>query len=118
MKTKQTRRKFLKRSAMTALGLGAAGFAAPAIIAGTHTLTISTWGGDTEDAIKNFVKPKFEKEHNAELVFDIGSQGARYNKIRAQKSLAVADVFFSTDEPVFNGMRTNLFAEINPGNIR
>ena len=50
-------------------------------------------------------------------VFDIGSMGARYNKIRAQEGLSTVDVFFSTDEPVFNGMRTDLFAEVNPANI-
>ena len=61
--------------------------------------------------------PEFEKEHDVKLVFDIGSMGARYNKIRAQKGLSTVDVFFSTDEPVFNGMRTGLFAEVNPGNI-
>ncbi|MDH3235673.1 MAG: extracellular solute-binding protein, partial [Alphaproteobacteria bacterium] len=66
---------------------------------------------------KSFVMPKFQKEHDAKLVFDIGSMGARYNKIRAQKGLSTVDVFFSTDEPVYNGMRTGLFAEINPKNI-
>ena len=43
--------------------------------------------------------------------------GARYNKIRAQEGLSTVDVFFSTDEPVFNGMRTGLFAEVDPSNI-
>ncbi len=118
MATKRTRRSFLKTGAAGVVGAGAGSFAAPSIVLGqTRTLTISTWGGDTEDAIKSFVLPKFEKEHKAKLVFDIGSMGARYNKIRLQKGLSTVDVFFSTDEPVYNGMRTGLFAEVNPGNI-
>lgn len=118
MSTKRTRRDFLKTGAAGAVGAGAGAFAAPSIVRSqTRTLTISTWGGDTENAIKTFVMPKFQKEHNAKLVFDIGSMGARYNKIRAQKGLSTVDVFFSTDEPVYNGMRTGLFAELNPKNI-
>ena len=79
MKTKRTRRKFLERSGSAALGLGVAGLVAPAIAAKTRTLTISTWGGDTEDAIKSFVMPKFEREHNAKLVFDsLQIRHARY----------------------------------------
>lgn len=113
----QTRRRFLKTGAGV-FGSAVGAVAAPAVVLGqTRTLTISTWGGDTENAIKSFVMPEFEKEHDVKLVFDIGSMGARYNKIRAQKGLSTVDVFFSTDEPVFNGMRTGLFAEINPGNI-
>ena len=113
----QTRRRFLKTGAGV-FGSAVGAIAAPAVVLGQkRTLTISTWGGDTENAIKSFVMPEFEKEHDVKLVFDIGSMGARYNKIRAQKGLSTVDVFFSTDEPVFNGMRTGLFAEVNPGNI-
>ena len=118
MTGKQTRRRFLKTSSAGVLGTAVGAIAAPAIVLGqTRTLTISTWGGDTENAIKSFVMPEFEKEHDCKLVFDIGSMGARYNKIRAQEGLSTVDVFFSTDEPVFNGMRTDLFAEVNPANI-
>ncbi len=119
MTIKQTRRRFLKTSAAGALGASVgSSLAAPSVVLGqTRKLTISTWGGDTENAIKDFVQPDFEKEHNVELVYDIGSMGARYNKIRAQEGLSTVDVFFSTDEPVYNGMRTGLFAEINPANI-
>ena len=117
MKTGHTRRRFLETSGSAVLGLGAAGLAAPAIAAKTRTLTISTWGGDTEDAIKRFVGPRFEREHKCKLLFDIGSMGARYNKIRAQGAMSTIDVFFSTDEPVFNGIRRGLFAEINPANL-
>ena len=118
MTGKQTRRRFLKTSGAGVLGTAVGAMAAPAIVLGqTRTLTISTWGGDTENAIKSFVMPEFEKEHDCKLVFDIGSMGARYNKIRAQEGMSAVDVFFSTDEPVFNGMRTGLFAEVDPANI-
>ena len=118
MTGKQSRRSFLKTSGAGVLGTAVGAMAAPAIVLGqSRTLTISTWGGDTENAIKSFVMPEFEAEHDCKLVFDIGSMGARYNKIRAQEGMSAVDVFFSTDEPVFNGMRTGLFAEVDPANI-
>ena len=118
MTRKQTRRSFLKAGTAGVVGTAIGAVAAPAIVLGqTRTLTISTWGGDTENSIKTLVMPEFEKEHDCKFVFDIGSQGARYNKIRAQEGLATVDIFFSTDELVFNGNRTGVFAEVNPANI-
>lgn len=118
MTKKQTRRDVLKTGTAGLLALGSGMVSAPAVLrAQTRTLTISTWGGDTEDAIKTFVMPEFEKEHDVKLVLDIGSMGARYNKIRAQEGLSTVDVFFSTDEPVYNGIKTGLFAEIDKANI-
>ena len=92
-----------------AIGLGAVGASAnaritraqgaPAIVRGT-TLTVSTWGGVTQDGIKAYAQKEFEKQTGATLAFDIGGQGARYNKLLAQRANPPADVFFSTDEAV------------------
>ncbi len=80
---------------------------APAIGTGA-TLTVSTWGGITSDGIRDEVGPEFEKLTGAKLAFDIGGQGARYNKLLAQKGNQSADVFFGTDEAVVGGLRAGV----------
>jgi len=72
------------------------------------TLTVSTWGGITSDGIRDFVGPEFEKLTGAKLAFDIGGQGARYNKLLAQKGNQSADVFFGTDEALVGGLHAGL----------
>jgi len=104
-----------RRSALRLLG-GAAGLGgtrlaraqpAPAIGTGGR-LTVSTWGGITSDGIRDHVGPEFEKLTGAKLAFDIGGQGARYNKLLAQKGNPSADVFFGTDESVVGGLRAGV----------
>jgi putative spermidine/putrescine transport system substrate-binding protein len=80
---------------------------APAIAKGT-TLTVSTWGGITSDGIRDYVAPEFEKRTGAKIVFDIGGQGARFNKLLAQKGNQTADVFFGTDESLVGGLRAGV----------
>ncbi len=106
-----SRREGLK--ALGLLGTAAAvarpgpGLAAPA--AGSKTvLTVSTWGGITEDGIKAYVQPEFERLTGATLAYDIGGQGARYNKLLAQRASPPADVFFCTDEAVVAGQRAGV----------
>ncbi len=103
-----------RRSALSLVGVAAAsrlGAAraqpAPAIGKGT-TLTVSTWGGITSDGVRDFVGPEFEKLTGAKLAFDIGGQGARYNKLLAQKGNQAADVFFGTDEALVGGLRAGV----------
>jgi len=121
---KTTRRKFLLDSG--ALGLGAAGSViapawaqsggAPAIAKGS-TLTVSTWGGVTQDLIKNYAEKEFEKLTGAKIAYDIGGVGARYGKLLAQRSNPPADVFISGDEQVIAGDRAGLNQPIDPKNI-
>ena len=89
---------------------------APAIGKGT-TLTVSTWGGITSDGIRDFVGPEFEKLTGATLAFDIGGQGARYNKLLAQKGNQTADVFFGTDEALVGGLRAGVLAPADLASI-
>lgn len=104
-----SRRSLLKLAG--AAGLVAAGRAhaqsAPAIANGA-TLTVSTWGGVTSDGIRDYVGPEFQKRTGAKLAFDIGGQGARYNKLLAQKGNPSADVFFGTDEAILGGLRAGV----------
>jgi putative spermidine/putrescine transport system substrate-binding protein len=92
-----------------ALGIAAAAPAAPAI-AQPRSLTVSTWGGITQDGIKAHVQPEFEKRTGATLAYDIGGQGARYNKLLAQRNNPTIDVFFGGDEAIVAGHRAGLLA--------
>ena len=53
--------------------------------------------------------PRFQKEHNATVTLDVGTQAPRFNKLLSQKAAPVVDVFFSTEELVFNGLKQDLF---------
>ena len=118
------RRRFLQ--GLSALGLGTAAVGVvrpgwtqgtpPALVKGT-TFTVSTWGGVTQDAVKNFVQPEFERLTGVKFAFDIGAQGARYNKLLAQRANPPADVFFSTDEAVINGHRAGVLQAGSQKNI-
>jgi putative spermidine/putrescine transport system substrate-binding protein len=90
-----------------AAGLAAA-LPAPAIGQAAKVLTVSVWGGLTQDAIKAHVAPEFEKRTGATLAYDIGAQGARYNKLLAQKNDPSTDVFFSGDEGIVAGLRAGI----------
>ena len=119
-----TRRKFLLDAG--ALGLGALGTAvapawaqtggAPALAKGS-TLTVSTWGGVTQDLIKNYAEKEFEKLTGAKLAYDIGGVGARYGKLLAQRNSPPADVFISGDEQVIAGERAGLLQPIDAKKI-
>ena len=69
-------------------------------------MTVSVWGGITEDGVKKYVQVRrFERATGAKLAYDIGGMGARYNKLLAQRANPPADVFFSTDEALVSGRR-------------
>jgi putative spermidine/putrescine transport system substrate-binding protein len=67
------------------------------------SLTISTWGGSTQDSIRKLVQPVFERQTGATLVYDIGNQGVRLNKLLAQRASPPADIFFCTEEGLLAG---------------
>ena len=98
-----------------ALGLAAA-LPAPAI-AQPRTLTVSTWGGVTQDGIKAHVQPEFEKRTGATLIYDIGGQGARYNKLLAQRTAPTIDVFFAADEGIVAGHRAGVLMPAHRKNL-
>jgi putative spermidine/putrescine transport system substrate-binding protein len=90
----------------SALGRPAAA-RAPAVPRGT-VLTISLWGGITEDSIRRLVQPEFERLTGATLAYDIGGQGMRLNKLLAQRGHPPADVIFTTDEGVITGHKAGV----------
>ncbi|EHL95387.1 Tat pathway signal sequence domain protein [Acetobacteraceae bacterium AT-5844] len=107
-----------RRSTLQALtGLGiAAGLARPAL-AQSRTLTVSTWGGVTEEGLKAYVQSEFERLTGARIAYDIGGQGARYNKLLAQRANPPADVFFSTDEAVVAGQKAGVLTTAARKNV-
>ena len=114
-----SRRKFLiDTSALGLSALTAPAWAqgAPAIAKG-QTLTVSTWGGVTQDLIKNYAEKEFEKLTGAKIAYDIGGVGARYGKILAQRANPPADVFISADEHVIAGDRAGLNQPMDPKHI-
>jgi putative spermidine/putrescine transport system substrate-binding protein len=108
MRNSRLSRRDLLRGA-GALGLAASAPAAPAIAQGT-IVTVSTWGGITQDGIKAHVQPEFEKRTGATLAYDIGGQGVRYNKLLAQRNSPSMDVFFGSDEAIVAGHRAGVLA--------
>jgi putative spermidine/putrescine transport system substrate-binding protein len=88
-----------------------AGAQAPAIGNGA-TLTVSLWGGITEDSVRRLVQPGFEKLTGAKLAYDIGGQGARYNKLLAQRNNPPADVIFLSDEAVVAGHKAGVLVPV------
>jgi putative spermidine/putrescine transport system substrate-binding protein len=107
-KIKLSRRALLRGAGAVGLGAAAAPLIGRPAIAQATTVTVSTWGGVTQDGIKAHVQPEFEKRTGATLAYDIGGQGARYNKLLAQRGSAPVDVFFSTDEAVVAGHRAGV----------
>jgi putative spermidine/putrescine transport system substrate-binding protein len=123
MHSKLDRRVVLKSlAALTAggatgmFGKAAPALAAPVVAKGT-VLTLSTWGGITQDSIKSFVAPEFERTTGAKLAYDIGGLGARYNKLLAQRANPPADVFFSTDEAIVAGRKAGVLIATRKKNI-
>ena len=122
MVTIKEKRRISRRAVLRgagALGLGAATaplIGAPAL-AERPVLTVSTWGGVTQDGIKAYVQPEFEKRTGATLAFDIGGQGVRYNKLLAQRASPASDVFFSTDEAVVAGHRAGILTSASHKNL-
>jgi len=98
------------------IGKLATAVAAPVVAKGT-VLTISTWGGITEDGVKAHIAPEFERATGAKLAYDIGGLGARYNKLLAQRASPPADVFFSTDESVVAGRKAGIIGDVAKKNV-
>jgi putative spermidine/putrescine transport system substrate-binding protein len=83
----------------------------------TRTLTVSTWGGVTQDSLKTYVQQEFQKQTGATVAFDIGGQGARFNKLLSQRINPPADIFFSTDEAVVAGHRAGILTPVQRAGV-
>jgi putative spermidine/putrescine transport system substrate-binding protein len=79
-------------------------------------LVIATWGGASETGLREMVKP-FEAEHNVEIVFDIGNNSDRLNKLRANKGNPQADIALMTDCFSVMGNEEGIFDTISPENV-
>lgn len=114
------RRDVLKGMGVAGLGVSAlahTSLSRPAIAQQGGSLTVSTWGGVTEEGVRKVVQPRFEARTGATLVYDIGGQGARYNKLLAQRANPPADVFFSTGEAVVSAYQQDILVPARRSNI-
>jgi putative spermidine/putrescine transport system substrate-binding protein len=114
-----SRRKTLKLLGASSIGSvvwARNGLAAPPIAKGA-VLTVSTWGGVTQDAIRKNVEPSFTKATGATLAYDIGAQGPRYSKLLAQRASPSADVFFGSDESLIAGLKAGILTPARKKNL-
>src|SRR5258708_11250632 len=103
---RKNHREINRRDLLRAAGaLGAAAALPAPAFAQPRTLTVSVWGGLTQDAVKAHVQPEFEKRTGATLAYDIGGQGARYSKLLAQRHSPTSDVFFASHEAIVSCFR-------------
>jgi putative spermidine/putrescine transport system substrate-binding protein len=121
-----------RRDALGLMGVGAAGaLGAGAMIGGSssalaqampykapdgkgRTLTVSVWGGTTEQAFIKAVVPVFRTLTGANVAFETGSGGERFNKLLAQGALASVDVFINSGENVFQANRLGKLVNVDP----
>jgi putative spermidine/putrescine transport system substrate-binding protein len=81
-------------------------------------LVISTWGGTTEEWVRDHVEPVFKQTYpNVTVVYDIGGMSARYNKLLAQKESPEINLFFTTAEFLFAARDAGLLSPLNRDNI-
>jgi putative spermidine/putrescine transport system substrate-binding protein len=90
---------------------------APAAQTGERTLVVSNWSGSTETTLNEYLIPKFQREHNVTVQQDLGSQGPRFAKLQAQKGSGNIDIFFSTDELVYTGIKQDLFETVDDSRL-
>lgn len=83
---------------------------------GPTQLVVATWGGASEKGLTEIVKT-FEEENNVDIVFDIGNNSDRLNKIRATKDNPVVDVALMTDCFSVMGNEEGLFEQIDAGKV-
>lgn len=79
---------------------------------GPTQLVVATWGGASEKGLTEIVKT-FEEENNIDIVFDIGNNSDRLNKIRATKDNPVIDVALMTDCFSVMGNDEGLFEKLD-----
>lgn len=77
-------------------------------------LVISTWGF-SEDFFRKEVYEPFEKEHNVEIVLEIGNNAERLNKIRQGNSSV--DLIYLSDYYAQQGIDDGLFETIDRSRI-
>lgn len=82
-----------------------------------RTLTVSVWGGDTEAAFQEAVAPVFKELTGADVVFDTGSGGERFNKLLAQAGAPTVDVFVNSGENVFQANEQGLLVPIDESSV-
>jgi putative spermidine/putrescine transport system substrate-binding protein len=94
-------------------GTGAAPTPAPAASSEPTKLVVSTWAND-DFSYKEVIVP-FEKKFNAKVVFEIGNNAERLNKV--QQGSSAVDVLFLSDYFTQQGIDAGVIAKIDRAHI-
>lgn len=82
-----------------------------------RTLSVSLWGGETERAFVEAVIPAFTALTGAEVAFETGSGGERFNKLLAQKGSPTVDVFVNSAENVYQAKAQGLVQDLETARV-
>lgn len=80
---------------------------------GGGEVTVSVWGGETEQAFRTTVVPRFKELTGANVKFELGSGGDRFSKLLAQKGSPSVDIFINTGENVVQAYRQGLLRDFD-----
>ncbi|MFA6505064.1 MAG: ABC transporter substrate-binding protein [Treponemataceae bacterium] len=88
----------------------------PTAPAAKQELVISCWGGSSEKNLRA-VSKAFEEKNNVTIVYDVGNNSDRLNKIRAQKASPVTDVALLSSGFAVMGNEEGLFEKVSAKDV-
>ena len=95
------------------LAAGGCGFVGAST--GDDTLVFAGFGGSMETAMKEEVIPAFEKEHDIDVTYVVGTSDELMAKARAGSS--EIDVIWTNDSTHYDGKQEDLFAELDESKV-
>ena len=111
---KLDRRTFIRTSSVGATGLALGGLGISSkVFSSNKTFTLGTWGGIWEKTFKQKIVPRFEKEFNVRVIYDVSSTTQRVAKINASKDNQVLDFAMLTPEGMVNAIDSGLLDPVN-----
>src|SRR5699024_3671998 len=86
-------------------------------VSAKETLNLASFGGSTETLFKKHIIPKFEQEHNVEVVYVAGNSTDTLAKLVAQKNNPEFDVALIDDGPLAQAIQFGLCGTIEPSPV-
>lgn len=86
-------------------------------VSAKETLNLASFGGSTETLFKKHIIPKFEQEHNVEVVYVAGNSTDTLAKLVAQKNNPEFDVALIDDGPLAQAIQFGLCGTIEPNPV-
>ncbi|QJQ95878.1 MULTISPECIES: ABC transporter substrate-binding protein [Halomonadaceae] len=76
-------------------------------------LYIGSYGGSTEQAMRDIIIPAFLEQHEAEIVYVAGNSTDTLAKLQAQRGNQELDVVLMDDGPMYQGINLGFCASLN-----